>query len=310
MLNEVLDRFLKSLREERQCSPLTVDAYQRDLTPWVQFLTEKDNRAGAASGDPLLLRVYLGRRMKIGISNRSLARFLSALSSFQKFCRLSGLAVGFQFRIPRMKVPLTIPRFVSQQNAADMFKGGPHSSGSSRYAILRDYTIVALLYATGIRRQELATIRLADIDLTSGMITVHGKGNKVRMVPIGDRTLEELRSYLDVREEFEQSRRLLRGTDTQSNSQLLLNRGGRPLSVRSIDRIVQKFGRRYGVDLTPHRLRHSFATHLLENGADLMLIKEILGHATLSTTQKYTHVTAETMKQVYQRSHPRSGCRK
>jgi len=121
-------------------------------------------------------------------------------------------------------------------------------------------------------------------------------------VPVGDQTFDDLKAYLGVREHFLREK----GTTTDH---LLLNRYGRPLSVRSIDRVVRAFGRRRGMEFTPHTLRHSFATHLLENGADLMLIKEILGHASLSTTQKYTHVTAEAMKKVYRKAHPRSGAK-
>jgi site-specific recombinase XerD len=129
---------------------------------------------------------------------------------------------------------------------------------------------------------------------------VLGKGNKVRTVPLGDRTQQDLSDYLESRSSYAAQK------ESQSDG-LLLNRFGGALGVRSIDRLVKKFGLAEGVELTPHTLRHSFATHLLENGADLLLIKEILGHSSLSTTQKYTHVTAETMKKVYHKAHPRSG---
>jgi site-specific recombinase XerD len=138
--------------------------------------------------------------------------------------------------------------------------------------------------------------------MRQGLIRVIGKGNKERVVPVGDATMVDLKAYLARRQEFVESR----GVAVTS---LFLNRQGGRLSVRSVDRLVKKFGRGEGLDFTPHALRHSFATHLLENGADLMLIKEILGHASLSTTQKYTHVTAETLKRVYRTAHPRSGSR-
>ncbi|MEW5995544.1 MAG: tyrosine-type recombinase/integrase, partial [Candidatus Zixiibacteriota bacterium] len=138
--------------------------------------------------------------------------------------------------------------------------------------------------------------------LKMDLITVTGKGNKVRVVPIGEQTVSDVRRYLKLRREFLTQK-------GGSTSSLFVNRSGKPLGVRSIDRIVKKYGRSAGLELTPHTLRHSFATHLLENGADLMLIKEILGHSSLSTTQKYTHITAEVMKKVYQNAHPRSGSR-
>ena len=168
------------------------------------------------------------------------------------------------------------------------------------YFYMRDFLIVALLYATGIRREELKNIRLSDIDRRHGTITVTGKGNKVRLVPLGEETLKDLNHYMKKRDNF------ISEKQSESDS-LFLNKFGNTLSARSVDRLVKKFGRSKGLDFTPHTLRHSFATHLLENGADLMLIKEILGHASLSTTQKYTHVTAETMKKAYKNAHPRSG---
>jgi site-specific recombinase XerD len=153
---------------------------------------------------------------------------------------------------------------------------------------------------SGLRREELALLTLADIDLTRGMLSVIGKGRKERVVPLGDTTLQELRDYLVLREEYAVAKGSV-------STLLLLNRHGGPLSVRSVNRLVRKYALGQGVTLTPHTLRHSFATHLLENGADLRLIKELLGHSSLSTTQKYTHVTAETMKSVYRKAHPRSG---
>jgi site-specific recombinase XerD len=136
--------------------------------------------------------------------------------------------------------------------------------------------------------------------MRQGLMRVIGKGNKERVVPIGETTLADLKAYLIRRQEFV-------GEKQVGGASLFLNLQGGPLSVRSVDRLVRKFGHGEGLDFTPHTLRHSFATHLMENGADMMLIKEILGHASLSTTQKYTHVTAETLKKAYQTAHPRSG---
>jgi integrase/recombinase XerD len=162
--------------------------------------------------------------------------------------------------------------------------------------------MVVFLYVTGLRREELSKLTLADIDLNRGLATTIGKGNKERVVPVGDSTVNDLKDYLSVRETH--------AGQTQSvDKHLFLNMQGKPLTVRSIDRLVRQFSKTHGMSFTPHTLRHSFATHMLENGADLVLIKEILGHASLSTTQKYTHVTAESMKRVYQKAHPRSGAK-
>jgi site-specific recombinase XerD len=206
-----------------------------------------------------------------------------------------------------MKFSAAIPDFVTQKEAAGLMNHADAGAHKTAFFFRRDFVMIALLYATGVRREELSGIQLVDIDLKTGLITVVGKGNKVRVVPIGEATLQDLTQYLAARTEFLSG--LGAGSKPPAAKALFLNKHGKPLSVRSVDRIVKKFGRSAGVNLTPHMLRHSFATHMLENGADLMLIKEVLGHSSLSTTQKYTHVTAEAMKKVYNVAHPRSGAK-
>lgn len=307
MLHKALTDYLKSLASGGRHSAKTIESYGRDLTPWVAFLQEKYAELPSADrNDPLLLRLYLRLRSEKGLSNRSLARFLSALSGFQRYLSRKSQYKPYLFKLPRMKFSTGIPTFVPQSEAAHLFEHGNARSDKGSYFYWRDFIMIALLYATGIRREELANIKLSDLDLKMGLITVIGKGNKVRVVPVGERTVEDLKNYLAVREQFASEKDTTKGTMSPA---LLLNRYGKPLTMRSIDRLVKKYGRGEGLDLTPHALRHSFATHLLENGADLMLIKEILGHSSLSTTQKYTHVTAETMKKAYKRAHPRSGAK-
>ena len=306
MLQQALTRFLAYLEHERGRSPHTVAAYRRDLQPWVTFLeAQYRDLPDRPKNDPLYLRLYLRRRADSGLSNRSLARFVSALSAFQRFlesCSESAYR-DYLFALPRIKYGQRLPRFVPQMEAARLFEHDSTRTDKRSFRYWRDYLMIALLYVCGIRREELARLRLADIDLHRGLITVRGKGNKQRVVPLGEVTAAELRQYLDRRAQFLSER-------GQTCPHLFVNRRGGALSVRSVNRIVAAFGRAEGLSLTPHVLRHSFATHLLENGADLLLIKELLGHASLSTTQKYTHVTAEAMKAVYNRAHPRSGSRK
>lgn len=303
MLRRALADFLNDLIERKARSVRTVDAYRRDLSPWIEFLEQQYLMLPTnPRNDPLLLRIYLRERGEAGVSNRSLARFLSALSSFQRFLSQRRDSKSYLFKIPRIKFGSKLPEFVPQADAARLFEHGNARSDKQSYFYWRDYLMIALLYVTGVRREELAAIKLADIDLRQGLIRVIGKGNKERVVPVGEATMADLKAYLGRRKEFVESRGV-------SVTSLFLNRQGGRLSVRSVDRLVKKFGRGEGLDFTPHALRHSFATHLLENGADLVLIKEILGHASLSTTQKYTHVTAETLKRVYQTAHPRSGSR-
>ena len=304
MLRKALADYLKYLSEQKSRSANTVAAYRRDLTPWVSFLEERHRQLpGSPKNDPLFLRVYLRQRAEAKVSNRSLARFLSALSGFQRYLERRKNNRDFLFKIPRVKFSEKLPEFIPQHDAARLFEHDNTREDKNTFFYWRDFLMIALFYVTGIRREELARIRLSDFDRSRGLLTVLGKGNKERLVPVGERTLEDLKRYLELREAFA-------GKKSSTAEQLFLNRRGGALTVRSVNRVVNKFSRKEGVRFTPHKLRHSFATHLLENGADMMLIKEILGHASLSTTQKYTHVTAEVMKKVYRQAHPRSGTKK
>jgi integrase/recombinase XerD len=303
MLRRALTAYLTDLAERQHRSVHTIAAYRRDLERWVSFLdTQHQTLPSARKNDPLFLRLFLRQRRDAGVSNRSLARFLSALSGFQKFLSESAKYRDYLFAVPRIKFSTELPDFLPQTEAARLFEHGNAREDKKSFGYRRDFMIVALLYVTGLRREEVAGIQLGDIDHSRQTITVIGKGNKQRVVPVGEETMTDLADYLI-------SRDTLVATTGSQSPYLLLNNRGERLSVRSINRVVKKFGAGEGVSMTPHTLRHSFATHLLENGADLMLIKEILGHASLSTTQKYTHVTAETMKRAYQRAHPRSGGR-
>ena len=303
MLQPQLEKYLVHLAQSKHRSPKTVEAYERDLKPWVAYLeTQFSVQPGAAQNDPIFLRSYLRKRSAEGVSNRSLARFLSALSGFQRFLGRAKENRHRLFKIPRIKYSGKLPEFVPQGEVRKLFDPDQAQPESGKYPYWRDYMMVVLLYVSGLRREELGKLTLADLDIGRGLATTIGKGNKQRVVPVGDSTVADLRHYLKIREEFAQGK--------QSREQhLFLNKAGRPLTVRSIDRLVKQFSKKHGMSFTPHTLRHSFATHMLENGADLVLIKEILGHASLSTTQKYTHVTAESMKRVYQKAHPRSGAK-
>ncbi|MEW6049947.1 MAG: tyrosine-type recombinase/integrase [Candidatus Zixiibacteriota bacterium] len=304
MPHRLLAKYLHELAHIRKRSAKTIDAYRRDLQPWVEFLEQQYAALpDAAKNDPLFLRIYLQRRVTQGVSNRSIARFLSALSGFQKFLSAHKEGKPLLFKIPRIKYSGKLPSFVPQAEAVGLFEHETSRTDKGSYAYWRNYMMVALLYVTGLRREELAGVRLSDIDLSRGLITTIGKGNKQRVVPVGDNTLSDLKRYLEERERFAHMR-------ASSAPHLFLNKAGQGVSVRTVDRLVKQFARSHGMEFTPHTLRHSFATHLLENGADLLLIKEILGHASLSTTQKYTHVTAESMKRVYQAAHPRSGSKR
>jgi len=304
MWRQLLDKYLDKASREKRYSAKTVEAYRRDLVPWVEFLDKNaDGALSMSDNGTLLLRIYLRNRSEQNISNRSLARFLSALSGFHKYLLSQPKYRLNVFKLPRLKYDKKIPDFVPQSEMTRLMEHDNTFRERKSYFYSRDYCIISLLYATGIRREELTNIKLTDIDMAHGLITVTGKGNKVRIVPVGDTTIKDLKKYLVYRKEFIDAKK-------SDSPYLFLNKFGNSISVRSVDRLTGKFSRKSGVDFTPHTLRHTFATHLLENGANLLLIKEILGHSSLATTQNYTHVTAETMKKVYKKAHPRSGTEK
>ncbi len=301
MLSAELDKYLRALAIDSRFADKTVESYRRDLALWVRFLENKYQFAGAtAKNDPLFLRLFLRERVEQGVSNRSLSRFLSALSGFQKYLATRSGFSAYIFKLPKLKFKQALPDFIPQGEVDRLFDRTPVEEKGKAYLACRDYCIVSLLYSTGIRREEVTRLLVSDLDLQLGTVTVLGKGNKIRTVPIGETACQDLKSYLPLRSQFA----ALWGSESPN---LFLNKSGEGLTVRSIDRLVKSFGKKAGMSFTPHTLRHSFATHLLENGADLMLIKEILGHSSLSTTQKYTHVTAESMKRAYKTAHPRSG---
>ncbi len=301
MLARLLPRYLRFIQERRRLAPRTVESYGRDLRPWVAFLEAEYQRTPSlAPNDPVLLRTYLRQRQQAGVSNRSVTRFLSAVRGFQAWLGEQRGGHRYCFDLPALKSSRRLPDFLPQGEAAQLFVERGGDDTADQFLLWRDYLMVSLLYATGLRREELAGLRLPNLDLVRGLVTVIGKGNRERTVPLGDSTAADLRGYITLRGRWLTSRHL-------RSDALFVGRNGAPLSVRTINRRVREFGRRHGVDMTPHTLRHSFATHLLENGADLLLIKELLGHASLATTQQYTHVTAETMKAAYRKAHPRSG---
>ena len=284
MLMKALDNYLKDLMQNQGRSERTIEAYRRDLTSWVKFLQDQHKAMPSAPpNDSLFLRVYLRERSESGVSNRSLARFLSALSSFQKYLSPRKNYQQYLFKIPKMKYRADIPRFISQKEAVALFEHRNARDDKQSYSYRRDFLMVSLLYVTGIRREELARINLADIDHRLGLISVLGKGNKVRQVPLGEKTHEDLQRYLDHRAEFA----LTKGSSAPA---LFLNRSGGPLSVRSIDRLVKKYAHGEGLNFTPHTLRHSFATHLLEAGYSIRKVQQLLGHADVRTTMQYTHL--------------------
>ncbi len=291
-----MTEYLKYLVEKRSLSPGTIETYKRHLSPWLSFIEKESEISGADSKiNSVLLRKYLGKRRQAGVSVRTLAGFISALAGLQKYLGQTKKCEKYLCKLSRLKFSEKIPDFLSQKEAKDLFE----YINLDSYIARRDYMMVSLFYLSGIRRAEMAGLKISNFDFNKHIIEVLGKGNKVRTTPYGAAVSTDLQKYLEVRQDF------LRNRDSQCGV-LFLNYRGEPLTVRSVDRVVKKYCMKLGKRVTPHMLRHSFATHLLENGADILAIKEMLGHSSLGTTQKYTHVTAEQLKAVYKKAHPRA----
>ncbi|MFA6170029.1 MAG: tyrosine recombinase XerC [Candidatus Margulisiibacteriota bacterium] len=288
--NREIDFYTNHLKTERNYSPHTISNYRRDLFFLTGFFKErKVNRLSA--------REYLVQLEKNGFSKRSIARKLSAARSFFRFLMREKMAEVNPFdNLLTPKIPKKLPNFLYPEELARLLKA-PKSDPLGR----RDLAILEILYSSGIRVTELAGLNLNELDLTEGEIRVFGKGSKERIVLFGSHAVTAVKDYLrTARPE------LLTG---QKSAAVFIGRRGTRLTTRQIERLIKNYAKKSGIvkKVTPHTLRHSFATHLLDGGADLRMVQELLGHVSLSTTQVYTHVTKERLKKVYESSHPRAG---
>jgi|GEM_PF-31852 integrase/recombinase XerC len=289
--------YLDHLRDEVRASPNTLKAYQRDLDQFQAFL-----QAGSRSGvlSPHSIRDFGAFLLRSGQSRSSVERKLSALRSFCKYLSRTGsINIGIPQRILLPRKIQRLPRFIEQRPLNDLIESLP----GGQELDVRSRLIIELLYGCGLRVSELAALRLRDFDRARQIIRVLGKGNKERLIPLGEPAWRCLDQYLSLRGDLGR-----RSAPTPVTDGLLLNIRGKPLSVRgvqrTVDRILGMLPRSPGRN--PHLLRHSFATHLLENGADLRAIQEMLGHASVSTTQKYTHVCRQKLQEVFYQAHPRA----
>ena len=319
---EHLKAFLRFLALNRNVSAHTVRAYDSDLTQFIGHVAaEADLKKRDLAPDALTresIRSFLGYLYAEGQSRATAARKLAAIRTFLRYLRREGVVdtdPGGLVATPKREVRM--PAHLSEDEMTKMLDAPDDEQPLGR----RDHAILELFYASGLRVSELAGLDLADVNLSGRMVRVLGKGGKERLVPFNGATETAIRAWLKDREPFVRASSMdprvvgSRGRDAQGVSRgarvrrepLFVNyRGGR-LTVRSIDRLVRKYAavtERDGV--SPHALRHSFATHLLERGADLRAIQELLGHSRLSTTQRYTHVNAAQLLQVYRKTHPRA----
>lgn len=296
----LIEAFLDEMRATRTASPHTLDAYRRDLTQLFAHLAESTGGSLALrSITRHHLRSFLAHLRQRNLAAKSMQRKISAIRSFFRYACRKGLidtspAAGL--RGPR--TPRLLPRVLTQDETTNLVETPDATAGPLG---ARDAAILELLYSSGLRVEEAAKLDVEDVDLNSGFVEVEGKGRKERTAPLGDPARESLRKYLAERTS------LLAQLGCRSHA-LFINRFGKRLSVRGIQRIVRKYQLLTGLmDISPHTLRHSFATHLLEAGADLRSIQELLGHESVRTTQRYTHVTTQHLRAVYDKAHPRRG---
>lgn len=299
-MEEEVRRFLLKLRRERGASGHTVEAYRRDLDGLARFLkTRKVNRAAAvAQAD---LRAYLYDLTARKLSPATVRRKVSAARSFFRHLVLAreipaSPAAGFQ--APR-HASRRLPKFLFLEDITRIIDvSGETSSPAGERLTLRNHAFLELLYATGIRVSELVGLDAGDADLNGQWVRVMGKGGRERLVPFGNPATRALKAYVAVRKAWAQP----------GESALLLNARGRRLTTRAIRQILDAIVARSALSrhVHPHMIRHTFATHLLDAGCDLRAVQEFLGHRSLSTTQRYTHVTKQRLKSVYDRAHPRA----
>lgn len=293
MIQQYLDKFVRFLEIERNSSPHTITNYKVDLVGFMDFAGDID----IARIDYLLLRKFLAHLRAVQYDKRSIARKLACLRSFFKFlCRDGYLKTNPALGLATPKLDRKLPFFLDinqTQRFLDIPVDGRDLMG------LRDRAVLETLYSAGLRVSELVGMEIRDVDFIGGTAKIRGKGKKERLVPIGDTAIRAIKQYLDKRSAIEPMR---------NKTALFLNKSGSRLGDDSIRCIVDKYIKAASLrgHVSPHTLRHSFATHLLDRGADLRAVQELLGHANLSTTQIYTHVTTERLKTVYEKAHPRA----
>jgi integrase/recombinase XerD len=293
MRNDIETRFLNYLRVEKGLSNNTILAYQSDLEKLKKFAkTQEKEFTTLESHD---LKAFIKSLHESGLDVKSIARVLVTVRNLYKFLLLDGyLKRDPSENIESPKSWQSLPKFLIKEEV-DRLLESPNRNQENG---LRDKAMLEVLYATGLRVSELIKLKLNDVNLDVGVLTTLGKGSKERTVPLGKSAIECVRMYLPVRQKM-----LGEATSTY----LFINKNGQPLSRQAFWKIIVEYGKQAKIGhITPHLLRHSFATHLLENGADLRSVQMMLGHSDISTTQIYTHITNERLKEIYRKFHPRA----
>ena len=287
-MDKYIEKFMRYLEIEKNYSPHTILNYKLDLRDFHKFCGE----AGLEKIDYLLLRKYLAVLKEKNLGNRSVGRHLSSLRSFFRFLSREGhIKANPILMLSSPKLEKHLPSFMTEEEVAKLIESAFPKDEKDEFG-LRDRAILETFYSSGLRISELVSLSLDDVDAISGIVKAMGKGKKERVVPIGEAALGAIRRYLDKRK--------------KQGSALFLNKNGKRISTRGVRDIVEKYLKSAGIrrGVSPHTFRHSFATHLLNRGADLRTVQELLGHANLSTTQIYTHLTTDRLKSVYDKAHP------
>jgi integrase/recombinase XerC len=298
-MQTAIDRFLQYLRVERNSSDLTVKSYREDLTALLEYLAQDSQQAPQPETITTVeLRGYIAALHEAGYAKTTIARRLASLRSFFRFGQREGWTKtnpAKALRNPRK--PRSLPHFLSSEEIGRLLTAPSLEDPSG----LRDRAILEVLYSAGLRVSELAGLNEADLDLGEETLRVRGKGRRERISPIGSFAARALKKWLAVR-------RLSTREKQGPEAPVFVNKFGRRLTTRSIARMLEKYLAASGLDqrTTPHTLRHSFATHLLDRGADIRSVQELLGHKSLVTTQIYTHVTTAGLRAAYERAHPRA----
>ncbi len=289
-----LEAFLDYLNLQRGFSKNTIESYKNDLLPFAQEMLKKNIKVESLIKKDIMS--YIELRRKRGFSSRTQARFLSALRSFYKFLQFQKwLDSNPAEEVDTPKILKGLPRFLSYEEVEALLSSPDESTPNG----IRDKAMLELLYATGLRVSELINLKLNQIIKDIPLIKVFGKGSKERLVPVTEKAMDYLEKYInEVRDK----------KNKYSIDYLFLNNWGKPFTRQRFFQIIKDYAKKAGIkkQISPHILRHSFATHLLENGADLKSLQMLLGHSDISTTQIYTHITEERLRKLYDKYHPRA----
>ena len=298
--------YLRHLAKERDVSPNTVQAYERDLRDFVEFLGGYYGTDGWTweGVDRLAMRGFLAHLSRRGVGKRTMARTLSGVRSFYRWMHRNEMVESNPARaVGAPKQEKHLPGYLDRAQIDLLFQLAEARALAGGFVDVRNLAVLELFYSTGMRLSELQGLSRGDLDLVSQQVKVRGKGRKERIIPVGDHAQLALRNYEARRED------LLRQVGSAGErTAYFLSRAGRRIGVRMVQKLVSEFLAQVDEDagLSVHSLRHTFATHLLDAGADLRAVQELLGHASISTTQIYTHTSVERLKQVYQKAHPRA----